>query len=89
MRARMDQLEALIVQKSESVEKLVRERADAQSREVALLRDRIKEEQSASQTAVSQRLLDIEKKVSNVLPAPEGEVKDEKKKKELFGDLFK
>ena len=50
--------------------------------------DQLKEEQTAQRNAVSERLLDIDKKVSNVLPATEGEVKDEKKKKELFGELF-
>lgn len=88
VRARFDQLEALVVAKNEALEKLVRERADAQDRQFALLRDQVKEEQAAAQSAVSQRLLDIDKKVSNVLPASEGEVKDEKKKKELFGELF-
>ena len=58
MRARMDQLEALMVAKT------------------------------AQRIGVSEKLLDIDKKVSNVLPATEGEVKDEKKKKELFGELF-
>ena len=47
-----------------------------------------KAEQDAAQSAVSKRLLEIEKKVSNVLPAAPGEVKDEKKTKELFGQLF-
>ena len=53
-----------------------------------VLRDQIKAEQDAAQSAVSKRLLEIEKKVSNVLPAAPGEVKDEKKTKELFGQLF-
>lgn len=88
MRARMDQLEALMVAKTEELGKLMKERGDQQDRELALLRDQLKEEQTAQRNAVSERLLDIDKKVSNVLPATEGEVKDEKKKKELFGELF-
>ena len=88
MRARMDQLEALMVAKTEELSKLMKERGDQQDRELALLRDQLKEEQTAQRNAVSERLLDIDKKVSNVLPATEGEVKDEKKKKELFGELF-
>ena len=59
-----------------------------QDRAAAVLRDQIKAEQDAAQSAVSKRLLEIEKKVSNVLPAAPGEVKDEKKTKELFGQLF-
>lgn len=88
MRARMDQLEALMVAKTEELNKFMKERGDQQDRELALLRDQLKEEQTAQCNAVSERLLDIDKKVSNVLPATEGEVKDEKKKKELFGELF-
>ena len=88
MRARMDQLEALMVAKTEELNKFMQERGDQQDRELALLRDQLKEEQTAQRNAVSERLLDIDKKVSNVLPATEGEVKDEKKKKELFGELF-
>ncbi|MDO5530626.1 LapA family protein [Sutterella sp.] len=88
VKARLDQLEALIVAKTDEVEKLIRERGDAADREIALLRDQMKEEQAATQNAVSERLLNIDKKVSDVLPASEGEIKDEKKKKELFGDLF-
>ena len=88
MRARMDQLEALMVAKTEELSKLMKERGDQQDRELALLRDQLKEEQTAQRNAVSEKLLDIDKKVSNVLPATEGEVKDEKKKKELFGELF-
>ena len=88
MRARMDQLEALMVAKTEELNKFMKERGDQQDRELALLRDQLKEEQTAQRNAVSERLLDIDKKVSNVLPATEGEVKDEKKKKELFGELF-
>ena len=88
MRARMDQLEALMVAKTEALNKFMKERGDQQDRELALLRDQLKEEQTAQRNAVSERLLDIDKKVSNVLPATEGEVKDEKKKKELFGELF-
>ena len=88
MRARMDQLEALMVAKTEELNKFMKERGDQQARELALLRDQLKEEQTAQRNAVSERLLDLDKKVSNVLPATEGEVKDEKKKKELFGELF-
>lgn len=88
MRVRMDQLEALMVAKTEELNKFMKERGDQQDRELALLRDQLKEEQTAQRNAVSERLLDIDKKVSNVLPATEGEVKDEKKKKELFGELF-
>ena len=88
MRARMDQLEALMVAKTEELNKFMKERGDQQDRELALLRDQLKEEQTAQRNAVSEKLLDIDKKVSNVLPATEGEVKDEKKKKELFGELF-
>ena len=88
MRARMDQLEALMVAKTEELNKFMKERGDQQDRELALLRDQLKEEQTAQRNAVSERLLDIDKKVSYVLPATEGEVKDEKKKKELFGELF-
>ncbi len=88
MRARMDQLEALMVAKTEELNKFMKERGDQQDRELALLCDQLKEEQTAQRNAVSERLLDIDKKVSNVLPATEGEVKDEKKKKELFGELF-
>lgn len=88
MRARMDQLEALMVAKTEELNKFMKERGDQQDRELALLRDQLKEEQTAQRNAVSERLLDIDKKVSNVLPPTEGEVKDEKKKKELFGELF-
>lgn len=88
MRARMDQLEALMVAKTEELNIFMKERGDQQDRELALLRDQLKEEQTAQRNAVSERLLDIDKKVSNVLPATEGEVKDEKKKKELFGELF-
>ena len=88
MRARMDQLEALMVAKTEELNKFMKERGDQQDRELALLRDQLKEEQTAQRNAVSERLLDIDKKVSNVLPATEGEVKDEKKKTELFGELF-
>lgn len=88
VRTRMDQIEALVVARCDAIEKLVRERGDAQDREIGLLRDQMKAEQSASQNAVTDRLLDIEKKVSNVLPATPVEVKDEKKKKELFGELF-
>ncbi len=88
MRARMDQLEALMVATTEELNKFMKERGDQQDRELALLRDQLKEEQAAQRNAVSERLLDIDKKVSNVLPATEGEVKDEKKKKELFGELF-
>ena len=88
MRARMDQLEALMVAKTEELNKFMKERGDQQDRELALLRDQLKEEQNAQRNAVSERLLDIDNKVSNVLPATEGEVKDEKKKKELFGELF-
>ncbi|WP_228025614.1 LapA family protein [Sutterella faecalis] len=88
MRARMDQLEALMMAKTEELNKFMKERGDQQDRELALLRDQLKEEQTAQRNAVSERLLDIDKKVSNVLPATEGEVKDEKKKKELFGELF-
>ena len=87
MRARMDQLEALMVAKTEELNKFMKERGDQQDRELALLRDQLKEEQTAQRNAVSERLLDIDKKVSNVLPATEGEVKDEKKKG-LFGELF-
>ncbi len=88
MRARMDQLEALMVAKTEELNKFMKEHGDQQDRELALLRDQLKEEQTAQRNAVSEKLLDIDKKVSNVLPATEGEVKDEKKKKELFGELF-
>lgn len=88
MRARMDQLETLMVAKTEELNKFMKERGDQQDRELALLRDQLKEEQTAQRNAVSEKLLDIDKKVSNVLPATEGEVKDEKKKKELFGELF-
>ena len=88
MRARMDQLEALMVAKTEELNKFMKERGDQQDRELALLPYKLQEEHTAQRNAVSERLLDIDKKVSNVLPATEGEVKDEKKKKELFGELF-
>ena len=70
------------------VNELAREESDQHDRAAAVLRDQIKAEQDAAQSAVSKRLLEIEKKVSNVLPAAPGEVKDEKKTKELFGQLF-
>lgn len=88
MRERFTQLEALITQQQEAACKLVREKSDEQSRAVAMLSDRIRQEQEASQTAVNARLLEIEKRVSDVLPAGPGEVSDERKKKEIFGQLF-
>ena len=39
MRARMDQLEALMVAKTEELNKFMKERGDQQDRELALLRD--------------------------------------------------
>ena len=81
-------MEALVTQQQEATAKLIREKSDQHDRAAAVLRDQIKAEQDAAQSAVSKRLLEIEKKVSNVLPAAPGEVKDEKKTKELFGQLF-
>ena len=81
-------MEALVTQQQEATAKLIREKSDQHARAAAVLRDQIKAEQDAAQSAVSKRLLEIEKKVSNVLPAAPGEVKDEKKTKELFGQLF-
>ena len=81
-------MEALVTQQQEATAKLIREKSDQHDRAAAVLRDQIKAEQDAAQSAVSKRLLEIEKKVSNVLPAAPGEVKDEKKTKELFRQLF-
>ena len=88
VRESFSRMEALITQQQEATAKLIREKSDEQDRAAAMLRDQLKAEQDAVQAAVSKRLLEIEKKVSNVLPASPGDVKDEKKKKELFGQLF-
>ena len=82
-------MEALVTQQQEATAKLIREKSDQHDRAAAVLRDQIKAEQDAAQSAVSKRLLEIEKKVSNVLPAAPGEVKDEKKTKELLGSSSK
>lgn len=88
MRERFAQMEALITQQQEATAKLIREKCDERDRAFALLRDQFKEEQGSAQSSVNARLLEIEKKVSNVLPAAPGEVTDEQKKKEIFGQLF-
>ena len=88
MKARFEHIEALLTGRSDESMQLVRERLVALERKFD---EAAKANEKARETAKAEifaEMKTLQKRMTDVLPAPAAEVADETKKKEVFGELF-
>ena len=88
MKSRFEHLEAVLTGRSDESMQVLRERLDVLEKQLGKQAEENRAEREAAKAEIFAELKAVQKRLSDTLPAPAEEVADEKKKKEVFGELF-